>query len=367
MGRLPGELTGCRLVGAGILNSAWDSDAVAASEKFVAVPMQGGGGPVCVLRHDQTGKLSAPPTISGHKGQVLDMCFNPFEPNMLCTGSDDTTVKLWNVPDGGLTENLHADAAVAELSGHAKKVGVLGWNPSAANVLATSSIDKTVKIWDVETGQETFSLDDFSNYPTSMAWSYDGGSMAVVTKDKKAHMIDPREQAIMSTVEGSHAGAKSQRVCWLGNKNLIFTFGFSRSSGRELKVWDPKKMDAPVWQDEVDVASGVLMPMYDQDLHVLYLGGKGDGNIRYFEVKDDGSLFYLSQFSANSPQAGLCSVPKRGLNVMGCEVARLIKMEKDVVKPISFVLPRKGESFQEVSHPPRPPLAAQSFGARVRD
>ena len=60
-------------------------------------------------------------------------------------------------------------------------------------------------------------------------------------------------------------------------------------------------------------------------------------------------------------------MPKRGLDVMGCEVARLIKMEKDVVKPISFVLPRKGDSFQEVSHPPRPPLAAQSFGARVRD
>ena len=56
--------------------------------------MQGGGGPVCVLKHDQTGKLSAPPTISGHKGQVLDMCFNPFDANMLCTGSDDTTVKL---------------------------------------------------------------------------------------------------------------------------------------------------------------------------------------------------------------------------------------------------------------------------------
>ena len=124
-----------------------------------------------------------------------------------------------------------------------------------------------------------------------------------------------RQPGALRPVEGSHAGAKSQRVCWLGNKNLIFTFGFSRSSGRELKVWDPKKMDAPVWQDEVDVASGVLMPMYDPDLHVLYLGGKGDGNIRYFEVKDDGSLFYLSQFSANSPQAGLCSVPQRGAAV----------------------------------------------------
>jgi len=51
--------------------------------------MQGGGGPVCVLRHDQTGKLSSPPTISGHKGQVLDMAFSPFNAGMLATGSDE--------------------------------------------------------------------------------------------------------------------------------------------------------------------------------------------------------------------------------------------------------------------------------------
>ncbi len=307
--------------------------------------MQGGGGPVCVLRHDQTGKLSSPPTISGHKGQVLDMAFSPFSPGMLATGSDDTTCKIWSIPDGGLTENMHADHALVTLSGHAKKVGITRWHPSAEGVLATSSIDKTVKIWNIETGQETFSVDDFPDYPTSMCWSYDGGIMAATTKHKEISLIDPREAAIMSTT-ASHPGAKSQRCCWLGSKNLIFSFGFSKQSGREIAVWDPKKMDAPVYKDEIDVASGVLMPAYDPDLNVLYLGGKGDGNIRYFEVKDDSSLFYLSQFSGN-PQAGMCMAPKRACDIMKCEVAKIFKMEKTQVTPVSFVLPRKGEAFQE--------------------
>ena len=33
-------------------------------------------------------------------------------------------------------------------------------------------------------------------------------------------------------------------------------------------------MDKPVFKDALDVASGVLMPLYDPDLHVMYLGGK---------------------------------------------------------------------------------------------
>jgi coronin-1B/1C/6 len=311
--------------------------------------MQGGGGPVCVLRHDQTGKLASPPTISGHKGQVLDMAFSPFAPGMLATGSDDTTCKLWTIPDGGLTENMHADHALVELSGHAKKVGIVKWHPSAEGVLATSSIDKTVKIWNVETGQETFSVDDFPDYPTSLCWSYDGGMMAATTKAKQVSLIDPREQAIMST-SSSHPGAKSQRCLWLGNKNLLFTFGFSKQSGREIAVWDPKKMDAPVFKDELDVASGVIMPAYDPDLHVLYLGGKGDGNIRYFEVKDDSSLFFLSQFSGN-PQAGMCMMPKRGCDTTKTEVAKIFKMEKTQITPVSFVLPRKGEQFHDDVYP----------------
>jgi WD40 repeat protein len=37
---------------------------------------------------------------------VYDTAWNPFNDNVLATGSDDTTVKLWHIPDGGLTESL---------------------------------------------------------------------------------------------------------------------------------------------------------------------------------------------------------------------------------------------------------------------
>lgn len=72
---------------------------------------------------------------------------------------------------------------------------------------------------------------------------------------------------------------------------------------------------------------------------------------RYFELKSGGELFFLSQFGASNSQAGLCMKPKRCCDTHKMEVATLFKMEKTTVVPINFVLPRKGDSFQEDVYP----------------
>ena len=39
-------------------------------------------------------------------------------------------------------------------------------------------------------------------------------------------------------------------------------------------------------------------------------------------------------------------IPKRCVNVMGCEIARLLKLTSNSVEPLSFIVPRKSEMFQ---------------------
>ena len=67
---------------------------------------------------------------------------------MVASASDDSTIKLWQIPDGGLTANL--TEPLVDMRGHGRKVTLLRYNPTAANVLASCSGDMTVKIWDVE-------------------------------------------------------------------------------------------------------------------------------------------------------------------------------------------------------------------------
>ena len=37
---------------------------------------------------------------------VIFLKFNPFHLNMLATGSDDSSIKIWNLPEGGLKEEM---------------------------------------------------------------------------------------------------------------------------------------------------------------------------------------------------------------------------------------------------------------------
>ena len=57
------------------------------------------------------------------------------------SASEDTTLKLWQIPEEGLTS--HLKDPVLTLEGHGKKVSFSTFNPTAENVLASTSFDMT--------------------------------------------------------------------------------------------------------------------------------------------------------------------------------------------------------------------------------
>jgi coronin-1B/1C/6 len=48
---------------------------------------------------------------------------------------------------------------ISNLQGHHKKVTLVKFNPTAANVLASTAADASVKIWDIERGEELSSCE----------------------------------------------------------------------------------------------------------------------------------------------------------------------------------------------------------------
>ena len=56
---------------------------------------------------------------------------------------------------------------------------------------------------------------------------------------------------------------------------------------------------------------------------------QGDSSIRYFEITDEAPfVHYLNTFSTKEPQRGMGYMPKRGLDVNKCEIARYKRPEK---------------------------------------
>jgi coronin-1B/1C/6 len=347
-----------------VTRSAWDANFIRGNPKFFAVAWEaGGGGALAVIPNDQQGKQAQQnfPLLAGHKGAVLDLDFNPFNDNLIASVSEDANVMIWGVPDGGLTKTV--TEPLQTLQGHKRKVGTANFNPVASNVLATSSSDFTVKLWDIEKGLNIFTVDGHADIIQSLDWNLNGSQIATTCKDKKARVFDPRTKEIAAEVV-AHQGIKGSRAAWLRDK--LLTIGFSKTSEREFSIYDPRKIETPIAHLAIDSSAGVIMPFFDPDTNILFLAGKGDGNIRYYEIVDEAPyFFYLSEFKSATPQRGMAFVPKRGLNVSECEIARALKLSPNKVEPISFRVPRKSDIFQDDLYPPtyagEPSLSAEQW------
>ena len=57
----------------------------------------------------------------------------------------------------------------------------------------------------------------------------------------------------------------------------------------------------------------------------LSLSPQGDSSIRYFEITEEPPyVHYISTFSSKEPQRGMGFMPKRGVDVSKCEIARSV-------------------------------------------
>lgn len=348
-------------------SKATESSGIRANSKFFTFAWDsGGGGALAVIPLTRTGRLPRDlPLITGHTGPILDFEFSPFDENMLLSASEDLTLKVWQIPDEGLKQHLREP--FLNLEGHGKKVSFSTFNPSAANIFASASFDMTIKVWDLVEQAEAFSIPVPENV-MHLKWNGTGSLLAATCKDKKLRIYDPRQQKVVGE-QKVHDGVKAAKVEWMtghaaGTEQSykLFTTGFSSQAEREVGYWDMRKFASNEGADgtslqmyQLDQGTGVLFPFFDPGAQMLYLAGKGDGNVRFFEVTaEDPFLHYISDYRSTVPQKGFDFLPKRCVDVMSHEIMRGLKLESTGVQPVSFKVPRKSEAFQEDLFPDCP-------------
>ncbi|XP_073665344.1 coronin-1B isoform X1 [Tursiops truncatus] len=330
----------------------WDSTFCAVNPKFLAVIVEAsGGGAFLVLPLSKTGRIDkAYPTVCGHTGPVLDIDWCPHNDEVIASGSEDCTVMVWQIPENGLVSPLTEPVVVLE--GHSKRVGIITWHPTARNVLLSAGCDNVVLIWNVSTVEELYRLD--SLHPDliyNVSWNRNGSLFCTACKDKSVRIVDPRRGTLVAEREKAHEGARPMRAIFLAD-GKVFTTGFSRMSERQLALWDPENFGEPMALQELDSSNGALLPFYDPDTNVVYVCGKGDSSIRYFEITDESPyIHFLNTFTSKEPQRGMGSMPKRGLEVSKCEIARFYKLHERKCEPIVMTVPRKSDLFQDDLYP----------------
>lgn len=331
-------------------SGAGDGNFIKASANFFSLPTTGGGGPVFVHNLEKKGKFTVnQPTLNVHKGPVVDTDWSPFNDHMIATASDDCTVKISIIPEGGLKASQ--DQSVSTLSGHDKKLHLVHFHPTADNVLASSAYDLTVRVWDI---QQQAQIAQFSEHPDliqSFEFNANGSLLASTCKDRQIRIFDPRVNAAATTFQGL-SGGKQSRAVWMDSVGKLGAVGFDASSQRQLMVWDPRNTAVPFTTVELDQSAGAIMPFYDNDVNILFLAGKGDGGVKYFEVNNDAPfVHFIDEARSNEPQKGFARLPKRSVDTSVCELAKCLRLLNNMVEIVSFQVPRKADTFQKDIYP----------------
>jgi len=132
-------------------------------------------------------------TLSGHLSNVNDLVLMSGERNLLASSSDDRTIRIWDL-------NTYTNRHV--LNGHASYV--YGLKQVSVDVLSSGSWDKTIKLWNTTTGQLTRTL---SNHTDRIYWSLDmlddGVTLVSGSNDRAIKLWDSNTGECLRTLSTS--------------------------------------------------------------------------------------------------------------------------------------------------------------------
>ena len=243
-----------------------------------------------------------------------------------------------------------------ELEAHSRKCVSVQWHTAAENLLATHSIDKTIKIWDINEDRCDDAMITFTDMPdqaTSIRWSPDGKMLAGIIKNKSMVIFDPRQES--SVVKAAaHVGPRQQRLQWADDETLI-TSGFDREAKRQWGAWDIRNMEQPLMLGALNEGSGVPYIFYDREYQIMILAGRGDNTIGVYHFdKSSPTVLNLVQTNnfLNTTQKAFSIMPKHCVDVSKQEIMRSVRASNTgKLEVLAMNIPSKVGGFNQEYYP----------------
>ena len=162
-------------------------------------------------------------TLSRHSSFVRTVTFSS-DGSILASGSDDKTINLWN---------LKNQQEIRTLMIHSHTVKTVAISPDG-DIVASGSYDKSIKLWNWKTGQEIRTLSGHSDHVMSLAFSSDGQTLASGSCDSTIKLWNLNTGEEIYTLSESPGNVNS--VCFSPDGETIA----SGDSFNKVKLWNLK-------------------------------------------------------------------------------------------------------------------------------
>ncbi|BGP70329.1 hypothetical protein NBRC10513v2_003688 [Rhodotorula toruloides] len=337
-----------------------DVQLLKASSLYFFYPLAGPGGRLAFHPLARKGRLPVHPSCVSIGGTITDFAVDPFDSNRLFVAGDDSSIRVFWLPSNPDEEwkegEVLTEATRTLTDARMDRISELHHHPAAKDILLSISDDKgnpAARLWNVGTGEMLLRAELPKGGVSSTAWSSDGSLLALATKNKQVHVLDPRSAASSLVSTAGHDSIRPVRVAWASDKHLLST-GFNRAASRELILYDfdGGKL-TQVGKASLDISPAPLFPYCDIDTRIVLLYSRGDRSCLAYEVNfhpatPHEAFAKLPHFEHATLQSGFAFFPKISNDIKSVEIVRALRLTPSTVEAVSFTVPRaKTEYFQD--------------------
>ncbi|KAM0263781.1 hypothetical protein ACHAQJ_001099 [Trichoderma viride] len=160
-------------------------------------------------------------TLKGHDGPIPSVALS-HDSKLVASGSLDNTIKLWDSTTGQCRQTLQ---------GHNSAIQSVAFSHDS-KLVASGSSDNTIKLWDSINGQCQQTLQGHEGYVISVAFSHNSKLVASGSRDKTIKLWDSITGQCQQTLQGHNGSVAS--VAFSHDSKLVV----SGSGDKSIKLWD---------------------------------------------------------------------------------------------------------------------------------
>ncbi|KAK1147486.1 SEA (Seh1-associated) complex subunit [Aspergillus melleus] len=129
--------------------------------------------------------------FQGHNRQVHRLAFNPHRPHLLLSGSQDSSIRMWDLRVPSIERGASVCGSKEHFNGNSDAIRDIRWSPSDASMFATATDSGAIQLWDIrKTSAPAMRITAHDRPCFSVDWHPDGKHIISGGTDRQVKVWD---------------------------------------------------------------------------------------------------------------------------------------------------------------------------------